>query len=569
MAEQTTYTTQPSRKGSKKTVLTVVLTILVGLIYFYFNLPAINLHAKEFYVFIFILCAVYIGLTLLFSGEKLQGGVREYLGFVKRRCLLPGILVALLVVIFLVGTLLSSVIIRARSYHELLPVTTGDFAQDVDEISYDKIPMLDETSAEQLGKRKLGELSDMVSQFEISSSYTQINYQGRPVRVTYLRYGDFFKWFSNMRNGLPAYMLIDMTTQEVDVVRLPEGQGIKYSPSEYFFRNLNRHLRLKYPTFMFATPTFEIDENGTPYWVCSKIEKTIGLFGGTDINGAVLVNAVTGESQYYEKEDVPTWVDRVYPSNLIIEQYDYYGTYGNGFLNSLFGQKGVTVSTDGYNYIALNDDVYLYTGVTSVTSDQSNIGFILSNQRTKETKYYSSAGATEYSAMASAEGVVQHLNYMATFPLLLNIDGQPTYFIALKDNANLVKLYAMVNEQQYQIVATGASVAACESAYLDLMAQHGITDPSTRPPVESGLTVTGTIVDIRTAVIDGNSYYYFKLDSDDRYFSISASSNQTAIILNKGDAVTLRISAGTQDSSIVSILSLSLPQPEPAEPKAE
>ena len=569
MAEQTTYTTQPSRKGSKKTVLTVVLTILVGLIYFYFNLPAINLHAKEFYVFIFILCAVYIGLTLLFSGEKLQGGVREYLGFVKRRCLLPGILVALLVVIFLVGTLLSSVIIRARSYHELLPVTTGDFAQDVDEISYDKIPMLDETSAEQLGKRKLGELSDMVSQFEISSSYTQINYQGRPVRVTYLRYGDLFKWFSNMRNGLPAYMLIDMTTQEVDVVRLPEGQGIKYSPSEYFFRNLNRHLRLKYPTFMFATPTFEIDENGTPYWVCSKIEKTIGLFGGTDINGAVLVNAVTGESQYYEKEDVPTWVDRVYPSNLIIEQYDYYGTYGNGFLNSLFGQKGVTVSTDGYNYIALNDDVYLYTGVTSVTSDQSNIGFILSNQRTKETKYYSSAGATEYSAMASAEGVVQHLNYMATFPLLLNIDGQPTYFIALKDNANLVKLYAMVNEQQYQIVATGASVAACEAAYLDLMAQHGITDPSTRPPVESGLTVTGTIVDIRTAVIDGNSYYYFKLDSDDRYFSISASSNQTAIILNKGDAVTLRISAGTQDSSIVSILSLSLPQPEPAEPKAE
>ena len=188
------------------------------------------------------------------------------------------------------------------------------------------------------------------------------------------------------------------------------------------------------------------DEDGTPYWVCAKKEKTIGLFGGTDNHGAVLVNAITGESEYLTEP--PEWVDHVYSAELIIEQYDYYGQYHNGFWNSIFGQRDVTVTTDGYNYLAEGDDVYLYTGVTSVGGDESNIGFLLSNQRTKETKYYPCAGATEYSAMDSAEGQVQNLRYTATFPLLLNVAEQPTYFMALKDASELVKMYAMVNVNQ-------------------------------------------------------------------------------------------------------------------------
>ena len=215
-----------------------------------------------------------------------------------------------------------------------------------------------------------------------------------------------------------------MVDQSVDVVRLDEG--MKYTTAEHFSRNLYRHLRFQYPTFMFEEPVFEIDEDGTPYWVCAKKEKTIGLFGGTDNNGAVLVNAVTGESEYLTEP--PEWVDHVYSAELIIEQYDYYGMYHNGFINSILGQRDVTVTTDGYNYIAEGDDVYLYTGVTSVGGDESNVGFLLSNQRTKETKYYPCAGATEYSAMDSAEGQVQNLRYTATFPLLLNVAELPTYF---------------------------------------------------------------------------------------------------------------------------------------------
>ena len=410
-----------------RTLINIAVTALVGLVYFYVELPALNPHAEEFYFFVFLLCAVYCGCAILTSG--FQGtGARGYLGFVKKQCTIPFFVVIAMIAAIAIGSLSSWVVLRAGAYSKLLPLTTGDFVTEVEEIRYDQIPMLDSDSAARLGSRKLGELADMVSQFEILPNYTQINYKGRPVRVTSLAYGDLIKWFTNRSNGLPAYIVIDMVTQEAEVVRLDEG--MKYTTAEHFSRNLYRHLRFQYPTMMFDEPVFEIDEEGTPYWVCSRIVKRIGLFGGTDVKGAVLVNAVSGESQYYE--DVPTWVDRLYSSDIIMDQYDYYGQFHNGFLNAYFGQRDVTLTTDGWNYIAINDDVYMYTGVTSVTSDQSNIGFILTNQRTKETRFYPCAGATETSAKSSAQSQVQQMRYSATFPLLLNIADQPTYFMALK-----------------------------------------------------------------------------------------------------------------------------------------
>ena len=289
---------------------------------------------------------------------------------------------------------------------------------------------------------------------------------------------------------------------------------------------------------MFESPIFEIDEDGTPYWVCAKKEKTIGLFGGVDNNGAVLVNAITGESEYYEQP--PTWVDHVYSAELIIDQYDYYGMYHNGFWNSIFGQRDVTVTTEGYNYIAVGDDVYLYTGITSVVSDESNIGFILSNQRTKQTSFYSVAGAEEYSAMDSAEGQVQHLNYRATFPLLLNIAEQPTYFMALKDAAQLVKMYAMVNVSQYQIVATGTTVAECEKNYRTMLAQNGlISDGQVDIEQPSELReLSGVIAELRSAVVGGNSVYFLRFEGEDDFsVRMSAADVMLAPLLNVGDNV--------------------------------
>ena len=539
---------KPRRFVVKSPVARVLVNLLVtlafGLIYFYLELPALNFQAKEFYVFVFLLCAVYCGTAIFTSGFE-GGDVQGYFTFVKKQCTLPFFVVVGLAVVVLVGSLLSWEVIRAGSYSKLLTVQTGDFTSEVDEIRYDQIPMLDADSAQRLGSRKLGELADMVSQFEILPTYTQINYQGRPVRVTSLAYGDLIKWFTNRSEGLPAYLIIDMVTQEAEVVRLEEG--MKYTPAEHFGRNLYRHLRFQFPTMMFATPVFEIDDEGTPYWVCSRVVKTIGLFGGTDIRGAVLVNAITGESAYYE--NVPDWVDRVYASDLIMQQYDYYGLYRNGFLNSIFGQRDVTQTTDGYNYIAINDDVYMYTGVTSVTSDQSNIGFLLSNQRTKETFFYPVAGATEASAQASAQSQVQQMRYVATFPLLLNIADQPTYFMSLKGDDGLVKMYAMVNVQQYQIVETGQTVADCEANYRRALAENGLIDTGeTEVPDTERAEATGVLAEIRTAVMEGNSYYFLRLEGQDVFYTVSAADSPIAVILNVGDEVSIAYTPGEEGS---------------------
>lgn len=522
--------------SGKNILINLIVTIVAGFIYFYVELPPINLHSAAFYSFFLFLSVVYCITAVITSGiyRQAENG-KTFWKLLKGSCIVPLIVIGAVFVIYVVGGLLSSVVIRSGAYAKLITVETGDFTQDIEEISFDQIPMLDRDSAEKLGDRKLGELADMVSQFEVADNYTQINYKGRPVRVTPLRYGDIFKWLNNRSAGLPAYLIIDMVTQEVDVVRLPEG--MHYTTAEHFSRNLYRHLRFQYPTYIFNEPTFEINEEGTPYWVCPRIVKRIGLFGGTDIQGAVLVNAITGESQYYT--DIPTWVDGVYSAEIIMDQYDYYGTYQGGFINSLFGQKNVTVTTEGYNYIAANDDVYVYTGVTSAGSDESNIGFILTNQRTKQTTFYSIAGAEEFSAMNSAEGVVQHLNYSATFPLLLNISNQPTYFMALKDYAGLVKMYAMVNVQQYQIVATGASVEECQSNYYKLLRQNKL-DTGEAPilPADED-TVTGIVTALRSAVIDGTTMYYVTLDADNIVYCISAGEVEKVILLNVGDRITI------------------------------
>ena len=536
-------------------LLNLLITLIAGAVYFYVAIPAINLQSGEFYSFVFMLCMIYLLCALVTSGfrgkkgEKpfQRGQLKEYLTFIKQQCLPVGILLIAMVVVIVVGQIVSLPIFRAGAYRDLLTVENGEFAQEIGQISFNEIPTLDEDSANYLGDRQMGTLSDMVSQFDYSNDSTQINYQGRPVRVAPIAYADLIKWFTNRGEGLPAYVVVDMVTQEAQVVRLPEGQGMKYSFSEPLNRNILRHLRFQYPTMMFDTPQFEIDEEGNPWWIAPRVVKTIGLFGGTDIDGAVLCNAITGESQYYAKEDIPTWVDNVYTPELIMQQYDYHGTLINGFINSVLGQRDVTITTQGSNYIAMNDDVYMYTGVTSANADQSNLGFLLSNQRTKDTTFYEAPGATEYAAMDSAMGVVQDLGYKATFPLLLNISGEPTYFIPLKDQANLVKSYAMVNVARYDIVATADTVTACEQEYIRLLSDRGVTETEDLPQTEA----SGTVAEIRSAVLEGNTYYFIRLDGEEVFYALSAADNPTAVILNVGDQVAITHAASQEEASIL------------------
>ena len=544
------------KKGGKRIAIIVIVLILLG-IYYYVTIPAINIHSAGFWqCLLFLIAALTIAYGLIKGGKdiKNQGRnwrLKELLAELK--LLKAGIVLFLLTaVVYFAGSVLSSPIVNASKYQKLLTVENSDFSKDIKEVSYNTIPLLDKSSAELLGNRKMGSMVDMVSQFEVSSEYTQINYQDTPVRVVPLVYASPVKWLTNQKEGIPAYIRIDMATQNTECVKL--SAGIRYSESEFFNRNIYRHLRFHYPTYIFDDQIFfEIDDEGTPFWVCPVKKFNIGLFGGQTIGEVVLCNAITGACQEYDVEDVPNWIDKVYSAELLMRLYNYNGTLKHGYFNSILGQKDCLQTTNGYNYIALEDDVWVYTGVTSVSGDQSNVGFVLMNQRTMETKFYTVEGAIEDSAMSSAEGQVQNLGYRASFPLLLNISGEPTYFMALKDGAGLVKKYAMVNVQKYQWVAIGDTVQECEKAYVKLLATNGITKGEATGIYE---TAKGKIASIAPVVIEGNTHYYVCLENSEEIFDVNVADTTLVEIVKYTAKDVISFEYEVAESGICTVVSI-------------
>lgn len=527
----------------KKHILPILLTLAAGGVYFYFGLPVLNIRSASLWGFLLFLVIFYVIARLVCSAR-----LSKYVD-VKNRTVnwephKPNVkrfgkkgkiaLICAVAAAAAAGAAIwisSSQMFRASSYQQMLRVEEGVFQDDIAELSFSQIPVVDKDTAQRLGGRKIGDMVELVSQFSVSDLYTQINYQQKPYRVSPLEYASFFKWIANQKEGIPYYVTIDMASQGTELVKLEEG--MKYSPSEYLGRDLMRHIRFKYPTKMIYNLNFEVDESGQPYWTAAVYDYTIGFLGGKDISGLILVDAVTGETSYYDVGSVPQWLDQVYPAGLVVEQANFWGKYVNGYWNTVFSQKGVVTTTQGYNYIALNDDVWLFTGITSVVSDKSNIGFILVNLRTKECKQYTVNGAEEFSAMSSAEGKVQEKGYKATFPILMNIADQPTYFISLKDNAGLVKAYSFVSVANYQIVGVGDTLEAAQNEYIRLLGTEA----------EPGQAVTeketGVVSRISTAVKGGNSYYYIALEGGDSIYVASIEISGLLPVLSPGDRISL------------------------------
>ncbi len=546
-------------KSLLKIILSVVGTVIGAAITYYFMLPPLNFKSTDTYLFIGIVAAIFVVLMFVLSGAFRSP---EYVEYVKRKSIPSFAIIAALLVIVGIGMAASSVFLRAKTYSKIIDVDESkSFASDIQDADFSSVPVLDNAAASVLANRTLGDLAAIgkVSQFEVSNQFTQINYKNNPVKLTTLAYGDVFKWLKNTGTGLPGYVVVNMVTQKAELVTLPEGGYIRYSTNEHFGKYLMRHVRFAYPTYIFDTPRFEIDEEGKPFWLCPVLDKTIGLFGGTDVKAVIIVDAVSGEMKEYTVDEIKNsselqWIDGIYSETLLVEQFNYFGKYQNGFINSILGQDGVRMATQGTNFLAQGDDVYMYTGVTSAGNDQAIIGFVLINMRTKDASFYDISGATENSAQISAQGAVQDYNYVATFPILLNISGQPTYFMTLKDSGDLVKRYAMVNVQNYQVVVTGEKIPECIEAYVTSLKQNNINisvdidkieDATDNPDAGNNgeeskkLTATGAVTDIRTAVMNGNSVYFIELDDNGVYYSIKASDAQSVVIMNVGDEITV------------------------------
>lgn len=560
-------------KVALKLLLSFIITAVIGAGAYYMMLPAMNFKSTDFYIFWFVIIAVFCGVFYVLCGARTKIERREYC---KKRSVFPIVLVAMMLLVMVVGYISGCTLLRAKSYSELVDVKESSFSEDFKDINYTDVPRLDAATSKVLADQQLGSLSEYKSQYVVSNVSTQINYKDHPVRVAYLEYANVFKWFNNTKNGLPAYMMTDLVSQKVAVVNCVEkfGSGIKYSPTELFNERLIRHLRFQYPTEILDTPNFEIDDDAHPYWITPVLDKTIGLFGGTDVKGAIITDALTGESEYYSMGQIRTdnslnWIDVVYSEALVIQQYNYHGRLSNGFWNSIIFQNDVNVTSSGNGVIAMDDDVWVYTGVTSSEADTSNFGFILCNQRTKELRYYKNGGAQESSAQASAVDLVQNYGYMATFPILLDIEDQPTYFMSLYGSGYTVKGYALVNLDDKTIVGTGlldiekshtnALNAAVEN-YISALKDKNVVDENadaddykvdantstvagenvdgdTDAVEPEKLTVTGEITDIKTSVNDGNTVYYLQVK--DKYYYIKVTDCMDVLLMKKGDKVTV------------------------------
>ena len=498
----------------KNLIKRIILTIVFALIWYYIVLPPINLHAFSFYLYLIFVMLFFILISMpevfinMFKTTKTLKVVKIENKVIKNMFF---VVVGIIPLIIVINFILSPVFNSKAYYNRITINEKGNFTTDVKEVDFTKIPLLDKDSSQKLGDRVMGEMTSLVSQFYVSDLYTQINYKDEITRVTPLEYSGFIKYLANRSKGIPAYITVNSVTGKAELKKL--DKGMKYAPSAYFFENLYRKLRISYPTFIFGKENFEIDNEGNPYWIIPTI-KYVGIGLRRDVSGVIIFNPIDGSSKWYKVEDVPTWVDHVYNSDLILEQVNDWGAYKNGFLNTLFSEREVVATTEGYNYTILGDDVYLYTGITSVSTDESNIGFILTNMRTKETTFYEISGAEEFSAMASAEGQVQQMKYTASFPLLINFNGKPTYLLSLKDDAGLVKMYAFVDVKDYQKVVVTDSSKGIQAAAENYLGDEKVINE------EKVTTKTITIKSIKSVVIDGNTYYYLT-DNNDNRFKIS------------------------------------------------
>lgn len=549
-------------------IVAILLSLLWLGINYYIYYPALNIQSTEFWSWLLFHSVIVSGIFIL-SGivgrsrrVSLKNGFREnwhYFVHGKGRlqlALLVFVPVGCVLVLFF-GGLSGSPIFNAKRYSKLLVVEQRDFTEDIPESeNVDNIALMDTNSATVFGNRKIGSLSDVVSQFEVEDSYTQINVDNSPLKVANLQYASFFKYLSNRKDGIPGYITVNPVNSKSEYVRL--SKGMKYVTSGYFHENIYRHVQVHNPTRIIEGCYFEINDEGEPFYVCPVLHARVGLFGGMDVKGAVLCSPVTGDMEYYSVEDIPTWVDRVYDGELLEQKFNWYGLLSGGYWNSVIGQKGCIQTTDDYGYKTIEDDVWVYTGVTSVTGDASNVGFVMINQRTSEARYYSISGAEEYSAMSSAQGEVQEKNYKASFPSLINVDGTPTYIMVLTDNGGLVKMYAMVNVEQYNLVVTAETQEEVFAKYRSLLAKEGNQQTGdTEENIEEGLVKNTQFVveSMEYIAIEGDTYVYIR-DDDGNVYKQRFADNEELIKISAGDLIAVQYQE--QDNGIHKMITATL-----------
>ncbi len=496
----------------------IILTLLLAIFVIYVLMPVFN------YKFI----GTYFGLMFILFPlflTRLRKLIRWlYVAF--------GIMIVILM-------LLTLPIMRAKGYRSLIgKVESTAFTKLISPVNLDQIPVVDRSYAALLAEKKLGEDYALGSRVTLGYPTRQM-VRNELLWVIPLLHSGFFKWLTNL-DGTPAYIMVSATNpQDVRFIREVNGSSvrIKYQQNAFYQQNLRRHLYLNGYFMKGLTDfTFELNDEGEPFWTTTVYRKKVG-FSGNDAQGIAIVNVQTGEINYYPVDKVPRWVDRIHPSGFVLQQLDWWGNFVHGYWNTKFGKRDMLKTTQGYNIIyGIDERCYYYTGVTSVGSDEGTVGIVLVDTRTKKTHLYRLSGATESAAMRSAEGKVQQYRYNATFPIFININGLPTYFITLKDNSGLVKIYSMVSVEDYSVVGVGETVKSTRDSYLMAISasRAGLLPNVTAEKELHTSTVTRIGADVR----NNRTFYFITLDAfPNKIFIANTDLSSQLPLTQKGDVV--------------------------------
>ena len=534
---------------------------IIIFIVIYFGLPFLNLASESFYFTLLLIIGLPVSLFFILKNKKRQNESTEtkFKGyryesntgkwvktlvskeshFANYKAILKSLAVVMFFGLILVGVLkLTGIkLINAKAYASQLEITTGTTDDLNKTFDYEEgeveLPVIDKALAAKLAQAKLDEYGAQYSididNFTIIS--VERNGETELLRVTPLEYENVFVSMSRMNEGTIGYIEVNVVTQEAKLVKFDENNGLKYMPSGIFKYDLDRHIRSKYPTVLYNHKYFEIDNDGNPYWVVPTIKKEIGVFDGATPSGVLLVNPITGEINKYNLGEQPSWVQRCVDEKVMETQANNALSLKNGFWNRLFAKKEVFQLSDGYNYLLKNNATYYISCITSPNeNDQTSIGFLIVNLKTKEAIRYSCPGITEMRAreIAMYDERVKAQALEATWPILVSYHGVPTYFVVLKNDVQSQKI-VFLNVDTGSFVGMGTDITSAKIEYDSLLSNESIVQKENKE-------IKGTVTKIR----DLGSTIEFMIDTmPNAYFSCDINISLVARFLSVGESVTI------------------------------
>jgi len=550
---------------NKKTVLAITIStvsyFLFLFIIYYFCLPFINFTHAGFYVYLSLIACYLLPLVFILRSKKVVSKNKDkkykQLAYDKYKekfyykevtsekhfkpfnLIIKGVVLSIsgLLVLLAVFGIIGSKMFNAKAYYNQLEVTEAPEEELLETFNFNNgevlLPIIDKDLAYKLAQASLG---DYGAQYTIDyDNFTLINVTrngvNELVRIAPLEYSNIFVSLSKHNEGSIGYIEVNVVTKETRLVKT-DG-GMKYIPTGVFGKDLNRHVRFNHPTSIYTEVNFEIDDDGNPYWIIPTEIREIGVISGPTSNGVIVVNPITGETKKYERGEEPAWIDRTVNEVVVDAQATNSFRYKHGFMNVHFGsKKEVFQLSDGYNYFIKGGNTYYVSCITSPNEgDQTSIGFVTINLKTRVATKYMVNGITEMRAreIAMNDARVKAQALDATWPLLINYQGVETYFVVLKNEVQEQKI-VFINVYNGELIAMGDTLQEAKTEYDKLLADSGNIETE-------DIVKSGKVISIRDL---GTSIEFMISGTKDKYFVVSPSVSLDARFIKVGDEVVVK-----------------------------